>query len=216
MFFISMSSYCHSTTERLDTNDGCMSGGSWACCGGTTKERGHCGCSKWGNSSHHLTVGSPPFSVRNCNCFCIVSRKTLPYDSTTMTLLVLFHSCWVVLHWKSRVSSLHHWSTCMYHLRMNSCVIATPHHVHSTMVTHPHLPDMHGCLVKQARVVVFIVQCLLSFTFLPDWPDSSHGCILWRSPSYCGETTGSRGPAWPAEEGTANSVGVGSDAINST
>ena len=76
MFFISMSSYCHSTTEWLDSNDVCMSGGSWACCGGTTKERGHCGYSKWGNSSHHLTVGSPPFSVRNCYCFCSQSKDT--------------------------------------------------------------------------------------------------------------------------------------------
>ena len=56
----------------------------------------------------------------------------------------------------------------------------------------------------------------ISFTLLPDWLDSSHVCILWRSPSYCGETAGSRGPAWYADEGTANSVEVGSGAINKT
>ena len=34
---------------------------------------------------------------------------------------------------------------------------------------------IHGCLVKQ---VIIIVQCLLSFTLLTDWQDSSHVCIL--------------------------------------
>ena len=58
----------------------------------------------------------------------------------------------------------------LYHLRMNSCVIATPHHVHNT-----HLQTW---LFKQARGVIFTVQCLLSFSLLPDWLDSSHGCIL--------------------------------------
>ena len=59
----------------------------------------------------------------------------------------------------------------------------------------------------------WLFQCLLSFT-LPDWPDSSHVCILWWLPSYCGETAGSRGPASTAEEGIASSERVGSDAIN--
>ena len=61
--------------------------------------------------------------------------------------------------------------------------------------------------------VIFIVQCLLS-SLLPDWLDSSHVCIFWRSPSYCGETAGIRGQAWLAEEGTANSVEMGSSTIN--
>ena len=81
---------CRPTPGWLDSTDVCMLWGSWACGGGTTKGRGHCGHSKWGNSSHHLTVGSPPFIVRNCNCFCIVSKKTLPYDSTTMTVSCAF------------------------------------------------------------------------------------------------------------------------------
>ena len=33
-----------------------MSGGSWACGGGATKGKGHCGHSKWGNSSHHYSM----------------------------------------------------------------------------------------------------------------------------------------------------------------
>ena len=62
----------------------------------------------------------------------------------------------------------------------------------------------------------WLFQCLLSFTLLPDWLDSSHVCILWWSPFYCGETAGSGGQAWPAEEGTVNSVRVGSGAVNKT
>ena len=123
MLFISMSSYCHSTPEWLDSNDVCMSGGSWACGGGTTKERGHCGYSKWGNGSYHLMVGSPPFSVRNYNFFCSQLKDTVQ-------LLMLFHSGWVVLHWISsmRVHFTIEALARLYHLRMNSCVIATPHH----------------------------------------------------------------------------------------
>ena len=63
---------------------------------------------------------------------------------------------------------------------------------------------------------VIIVQCLLSFTLLPGWLDSSHVCIFWRSPSHCGETAGSRSPTWPADEGTASAVEMGSGAINKT
>ena len=44
----------------VDSNDVCMSGGSWACGGGTTKGWGHCGHSRWGNTSNHLTVHPPP------------------------------------------------------------------------------------------------------------------------------------------------------------
>ena len=51
---------CHTTPGWLDSNDVCMSGGSRACGGCTTEGRGHCGHSRWGNASHHLTVGPPP------------------------------------------------------------------------------------------------------------------------------------------------------------
>ena len=80
--------------------------------------------------------------------------------------------------------------------------------------TYPHSSNM-VIFFKQTIVIIFIIRCLLS-SLLPDWLDSSHGCIRWRSPSYCGENAGSRGPAWPSEGGATNSVGMGSSEINKT
>ena len=57
--WVSAVRYCP-TPGWLDSNDVCMSEGSWACGGGATKWRGHRGHSTWGNSSHRLTVGPPP------------------------------------------------------------------------------------------------------------------------------------------------------------
>ena len=41
-------------------------------------------------------------------------------------------------------------------------------------------PIRHGYSFKQATVVISVCLCP---SLLPDWPDSSHVSILWRSPS---------------------------------
>ena len=61
MLFNWVSSCCYCPSPGwLDSNDACMSGGWWACGGGTTKGRGHCGHSRWGNTSHHRSSSTYP------------------------------------------------------------------------------------------------------------------------------------------------------------
>ena len=102
MLFLSVSSCCcRPTPGWLDSNDVCMSGGSWACGRGTTKERSHCGHTNKGNTSHQLTVGPPPHTyihvmseISNClvpSTNCRISQRhyrnylNTTYDQSNLT-----------------------------------------------------------------------------------------------------------------------------------
>ena len=76
----------------------------------------------------------PPFSVRNCNCFCSQLKDTTVWQyhhdsflciSILDGLFCIDNLVWVNFTTEALVR--------LYHLRMNSCVIATPH----VRNTHP-------------------------------------------------------------------------------
>ena len=121
---------CRSTPEWLDSTNVCNSGGSWACGEGTTKGRGHCGHSKWGNTSHHLISGLYTVTFVHCTG-CTLCR--LPDISDRHAAAGSKHACtWQEL---AKLSTWYRWmlSSPLLHAYLtsspwrNSCTEFTPH-----------------------------------------------------------------------------------------